>query len=261
MSWASRRRTSYLLGVLLFFAVVIGIPAALWLYEPPACFDSKQNQGETAIDKGGPCRILDERALIPHSTLWSRALLVRGGNYNAIAYIENPNKEAGVRAVSYHFGLYDRRNILIAERTGTTFIMPGGVTPVFEGSINTGNRPVAHTYFELTGIPVWERMTNAAACSLHQQQSHVVHRLGTATRRYGRKHLGRERHHSVIRGRSIRSCLRTRSPPRRPRSTVWHRGEKREIVFTWPDPFPTAVGRIDILPLLPPAPAPVILAP
>ena len=255
MSWASRRRTSYLLGVLLFFAVVIGIPAALWLYEPPACFDSKQNKGETAIDKGGPCRILDERALIPHSTLWSRALLVRGGNYNAIAYIENPNKEAGVRAVSYHFGLYDQRNILIAERTGTTFIMPGGVTPVFEGSINTGNRPVAHTYFELTGIPVWERMTNAAGVlsisNKVMSSTASVPRLAAMVENTSVASVITPSFAAVVfdpAGNAFASSATTldRLAP----------GEKREIVFTWPDPFPTAVGRIDILPLLPPAPAP-----
>jgi len=255
MSWASRRRTSYLLGVLIFFAVVIGIPAALWLYEPPACFDGTQNQGETAVDKGGPCGILDERSLIPHSVLWSRALLVRGGNYNAIAYIENPNKEAGVRAIGYHFGLYDQRNILVAERTGTTFIMPGGITPVFEGAINTGNRPVARTYFEFTGVPVWERMTDATGVlsisNKVMSSTASVPRLAATVLNTSVASVIQPSFAGVIfdpAGNAFASSATTldRLAP----------GEKREIVFTWPDPFPYAVGRIDILPLLPPVPAP-----
>src|SRR3989344_828026 len=140
MSWASRRRTVYLLGIFLFFAVVLGIPTAIWLYEPPTCFDGTQNQGETALDKGGPCVLLDERTLSPSAILWSRAFSVRTGSYNALAYIENPNRDAGVRLVAYRFGLYDEKNVLVAERDGRTFVMPGGITPVFEGAIDTGNR-------------------------------------------------------------------------------------------------------------------------
>src|SRR3989338_3474016 len=51
MSWASKRRTAYGGGVFLFFTAIIGIPLAIWIYEPPACFDGKQNQGETAVYK------------------------------------------------------------------------------------------------------------------------------------------------------------------------------------------------------------------
>jgi hypothetical protein len=256
MSWASRRRTGYLLGVLLFFAVVIGIPAAIWLYEPPACFDGQQNQGETAIDKGGPCRILDERSLIPHSTLWARALAVRGGNYNAIAYIENPNKEAGVRTVGYHFGLYDQRNILVAEREGVTFIMPGGITPVFEGAINTGNREVVRTYFEFTDAPVWESMTNAAGVLVisNKQVSSTdsVPRL-TAT-------VTNTSVASVLNPTFAGVVFDPAGNAFAASATALSRlepGEKREIVFTWPDPFLSAVGRIDVLPFIPPAQAPL----
>ena len=163
MSWASRRRTLYTLGVFFFFAIVIGVPTAILLYEPSTRFDGKQNQEETAIDKGGPCLLLDERTLSPHATLWSRAFLVRGGLYGAPAYIQNPTRGAGVRAVCYRFGLYDERNILVAERVGKTYIMPGGITPVFEGAINTGNRTVARTYFEFPSPLVWERMVNTAS--------------------------------------------------------------------------------------------------
>src|SRR3989344_7429415 len=91
MSWASRRRTFYILGIVLFFMVTVGIPAAIFLYKPPTCFDGKQNQEETAVDKGGPCLLLDERTLVPHAVVWSRSFEVRDGTYSAVAYIENPN--------------------------------------------------------------------------------------------------------------------------------------------------------------------------
>jgi len=160
----------YLGAIFLFFAAIFGIPLALWIYEPSSCFDGKRNQKETAVDKGGPCRLLDERYLTPHAVLWSRSFQVREGERGAVAYIENPNSEAGVQKVSYRFRLYDELNILVAEREGTTFIMPGGLTPVFGGSINTGNRIVARTYFELTEPLVWERMTDTTEAFTVQEK-------------------------------------------------------------------------------------------
>jgi hypothetical protein len=162
MRWAARRRTFYLLGIFVFFAIVAGIPLALWLSEPPTCSDGVQNQGETAVDKGGPCPLLEERDLIPHAVEWARSFPVRGGAYSAVAYIENPNELAGVREASYRFRLYDENNVIVAERSGTTFVMPGKVTPVFEGALPTGNRKVSRTYFEFSGPLVWERLKDGS---------------------------------------------------------------------------------------------------
>src|SRR3989344_4168769 len=134
MSWASRRRTIYAIGVILFFLIVVGGPLLYsYLKTPPTCTDGRQNQGETSVDKGGPRPLLDTSSLSPSAILWTRSFYVRSGSYDAVAYIQNPNQEAGVRAVSYRF-------VLIAERTGAAFLMPGGITPVFEGAIDTGNR-------------------------------------------------------------------------------------------------------------------------
>jgi len=252
MSWASRKRTAYLGGVFLFFAVLLGIPLALWLYEAPTCFDGKQNQGETAIDKSGPCTILDERALQPSSVLWSRAFSVRGGLYSAVAYIENPNDGAGVRAVNYRFGLYDQNNVLIAERKGTTFIMPGGITPVFEGGIGTGNRIVARTYFEFSSSLVWERVENAASVlSISNKNSSAVESTPRLTGMVKNTSVAPILDPSFIAvifdpaGNAFAASATT-LPRLEP-------NEEKEVVFTWPDPFPAVVGRIDILPLLPPS--------
>jgi len=251
MSWASRRRTVYLLGVFLFFAIIVGIPTAIWIYEPPTCFDGTQNQGETALDKGGPCLLLDERALSPHSVLWSRAFPVRGGFYSAVAYIENPNKEAGVRVVGYRFGLYDSQNVLVAERTGTAFIMPGGITPVFEGAINAGNRVVARTYFEFESPLVWERMTNAA--SVLSIENKNISSVGSVPRLEARVENTSV---AVVSDASfVAVVFDTEGNAFAASATTLTRleaGKKENIVFTWPEPFPRAVGRIDVLPLLPP---------
>src|SRR3989338_3644962 len=77
MSWASQRRTTYLIGVFIFLALIFGVPIYANYYKPASCSDGVQNQGETAPDKGGPCILLDERALAPASILWSRSFEVR----------------------------------------------------------------------------------------------------------------------------------------------------------------------------------------
>jgi len=251
MSWASRRRFVYGGGVFFFFAIVIGVPVAIWIYEPPACFDGKQNQGETAIDKGGPCLLLDERTLQPHSILWSRAFPVRGGLYSAVAYIENPNSDAGVGKVQYRFGLYDERNVLVAERFGKTYIMPGGVTPIFEGGISTGNRLVARTYLELVSSLAWERMRNAASVLSVSgkvvSDTESVPRLTAQIENTSVANVFDPLFVAVVfdtAGNAFASSATTLS--RLPASG------KAELVFTWPDPFPRVASRIDILPLLPP---------
>src|SRR3989344_5108222 len=257
MSWASRRRTVYTLGIVLFFAVVIGVPLAVWLYEPPTCFDGWRNQKETVVDKGGPCSILDERHLTPHAILWSRSFQVRqpgevnDGTYSAVAYIENPNEEAGVREVGYRLGLYDGRNVLVAERFGTTFIMPGGVTPVFEGTINTGNRIVARTYFEFTEPLVWERMDNAAIALTIQNKSifntTAVPRLTAAVKNASVARITNPSFVAVV--------FDTAGNAFAASETLLTRigaDETREVVFTWPDAFNFTVGRLDILPLVSP---------
>ena len=163
MSWAVRRRFLYISGIFLFFLIIIGGPVAYKILRiPETCIDGIQNQGETTVDHGGPCILLDSRTLLPSATLWVRSFRVRDGSYNSTAYIENPNNDAGVESIAYRFGLYDSENVLIAEREGETPIMPGTITPVFESGIDTGYRIVARTRFTLKGAPVWKNVTNDA---------------------------------------------------------------------------------------------------
>jgi len=251
MSWASRRRLLYTTGILLFLGLVFGIPAAIWWHEPPSCFDGKLNQEETATDKGGPCILIDERALTPYSVLWSRAFPVRDGAYNVAAYIENPNSDASVRSVRYIFKLYDDKNVVVAERIGRTFIMPGGITPVFEGSIDTGNRAVLRTFFEFIEAPIWERLSDVSSVI-------VISNKTVTTPGISPRITARVENTSVapiLEPGFVAVVFDTAGNAFAASQTTLPRldpGETREIVFTWFAPFEKAVGRIDILPVVPP---------
>lgn len=248
MSWASRRRTTYTIGTILFFTLLFGVPAAYWyLSIPETCSDGIQNGNESAIDKGGSCPLLDERLLSPHAILWTREFPVRDGTYNVIAYVENPNDGAGVFSAPYRFRFYDARNILVAEREGTTYLMPGTVTPVFEGAVNTGNRAVARAYFEFTAPLVWVRMQDATV-PIEIESKEVID-AGTAPRL-----VAIVRNTSVVDIRDVEfvaSIFDTAGNAFAGSSTVvplLKEGERKEIVFTWPDRFTYVPGRIDVLP-------------
>lgn len=252
MSWASRRRATYGFGVFLFFLVTVGGPIAYWYFTiPPTCSDGKQNQGESSPDHGGPCIKLDAFALSPAPILWSRSFAVRDGSFNAVAYIQNSNESAGIRRVRYRFSLYDTGNVLVAEREGATFVMPGSVTPVFESGIETGNREAVRTYFQYTENPQWERMIDRSriivindkriadvssaprlsATALNTSVTDMVDVVFIAT--------------VFDQAGNAFATSQTKIPKLRG-------GEKQDIVFTWPDPFAVTVGRTDIIPLVEP---------
>src|SRR3989344_4834807 len=213
MSWASRRRTSYTTGVILFFAVVIGGPLMFWyLSGPPSRRGGIQKQGETTGEK----------------------------------------REAGVRSARYRFGLYDASNVLIAEREGIMYIMPGATTPVIEARIDAGNRIVAHTYFEFTEPFTWERMkNNATAISVSNKDiSSVAEALRLSAL---------AQNSSVVPLTDISFVAVVFDPAGNAftaSATSLSRldaGEASEIVFTWPDPFAMQPSRLDVIPIVAPS--------
>jgi hypothetical protein len=253
MSWASRRRSIYLSGVITLLVVAVGIPVIKHSYSPPTCTDGVQNQGETAPDKGGPCPILDERSLSPASVLWSRSFTVREGVYGAVAYVVNENDKAGVQSVHYRFGLYDSQNVLVAERTGTMFIMPASITPVYEMNINTGNRAVARTYFELTGPLIWERLRNGAdgvtVSNREMKDADTNPRLSATAQNVSVAPVLKLSFVAVI----FDPAGNARASSMTAVSRLYPK-ESQQITFTWPTPFTYPVGRIDIFPIVAPVP-------
>ena len=246
MSWAMRRRALYILGLFVFFSLLIGVPTIILLHKPSTCFDGIQNQGETSRDHGGPCLLLDGSSITPHAILWARSFVIRPAYYDTVAYIENPNDGAGIEKVGYRFGLYDSENVLVAERTGTTYVMPGGVTPVFEGAISSGNRVVTHTTFQFTDALIWERMQSFTHKLFINNK--VVSEISSTPR------LSADvTNTSVADLRDIEFVAVIFDPAGNAFAssatalTRLNAGDKQQIVFTWPTSFTTAIGRIDVV--------------
>jgi len=256
MSWATRRRIAYLTGIFIFFAIVVGGPLAYhFLTIAPTCHDGIQNQGETAIDEGGPCLLLNPADLQPEGVLWARTFLVRPGISDAVAYIDNPNQNAGVLQVPYELDLYDSNNSLVADLTGETFVMPGGVTPVFLGNINIGNRTPASAQFKFTSPLVWERVVGFS-------QAIKVTNMQTAESASSSQVTALATNSSVSDISGITFVATVFDPSGNAIATSQTAlpqlaaGQSDQIYFTWPAPFSESVGNIDIIPLVQPEPDP-----
>jgi hypothetical protein len=150
--------------------------------------------------------------------------------------------------VPYRFKLYDDRNILVAERVGTTFVMPNSVTPVYEGGIETGNRIASRTYFEFAAPFVWERVVGTAEAMVITGKSMTdpgtTPRVTATAENTAVSDVRDMQFVAVVfdPGGNAIGASRTIIP-------LLRGGERKELVFTWPDPFLSAIGRIDVIPL------------
>ena len=251
MSWASRRRTFYTSIIILGLTVIIGIPLFFLLYEEPTCFDNKENQDEVGIDCGGVCELLCQSQVIQPTILWSRAVAVTDGVYNAVAYVENPNFDIGTNAIVYLFKLFDEDNILIAERKGVTFIAPNSILSVFEGGIITGERVPKRTFFEFKGSPKWFKMHNPAISLIVENSvlsgAETLPKIEAEIRNSSTQDISDIEIIVIVFDENGNAIAASKTSVDRLRRLT-----SSDIVFTWPKPFSVKVGKIEIIMLTPP---------
>ena len=256
LSWSARHKLLYLSVIFLIFA----IPAAYFgfkaWYRPPSCFDGIKNQGEYSVDRGGPCKLLDERQLTPYSILWARALPVRQGATNVVAYIENPNGSAGVVSAPYHIRLYDKDNVLVAEEDGTTPILPGTITPIFMGPVDTGYREATRAFVEFTAPLTWERMNTSPVGPIRVND--ILATAGDASTG-GSKVTANVTNidpATITNVRLVATVFDSAGNAYVASQTIIPRldgnGTTVPVTFTWPSTFTKRPARIDVLPVVQP---------
>ncbi|MCI5108611.1 MAG: VWA domain-containing protein, partial [Candidatus Pacebacteria bacterium] len=158
LSWSSRRRLLYTIGVVLPIVIIILIVLFVFWYERPSCFDGKQNGDELGVDCGGSCELLCKSEALDVEVLWSRAFEVLPFVYNLVAYVENPNIHSGVDYAPYEFTAYDEDNNVITTRRGVTTIPDRDSFVVFEGTVRTGEEKIARTLFTFTKELDWKKV-------------------------------------------------------------------------------------------------------
>lgn len=141
-SWAVWRRIQYGLGFASFWGMIGVLIYFVNFYQPANCFDGIMNGSETGVDCGGECVQICAADVLPPRVVWTESFEVTEGQYNTVAYIENPNQTAATPALDYTFQLLND-GIVVAERSGTTVLPPNSVYPVFEGRVFTDSREEA----------------------------------------------------------------------------------------------------------------------
>jgi len=158
MTWAFKRQLFFIsifVVLLLAFGFLVIYP---YVNKLPTCIDNKQNGDEKGIDCGGSCSKACTFEVDEISVLWSRTFEVIPGRYNAVAYLENHNKNAAIYRIKYKFRFSDKDNVYIGKREGETFIPSSGKFAVFEAGIGVGNSIPVYTTFEFTETPVWNKV-------------------------------------------------------------------------------------------------------
>ena len=133
--WAKHKRLLYIfsaIGILLSLSIY---PLFKIFYVPPSCSDGKQNQMEVGVDCGGPCSVLCDSQVAPLKVDWVKVFSVSPGLYSVAAYVENPNRVAGVRNAPYRFTLYSADGAVVKEVEGRTFVDSRDRFVIFEPGI------------------------------------------------------------------------------------------------------------------------------
>jgi hypothetical protein len=249
MSWASTRRLIYALFVLVFFAALLSPFVYMYLTRPATCVDGIQNQGETAIDKGGPCFVRDEAELKPVTVRFASVFPVAPGVYSVLGYVENPNSKVGTQYARYRFSLFNSEGILIAERDGSTFVPPQTTLPVFESLIKTGNQNAVRAVLTFEPITDWTVMppyvNNVTVSDIERQDIFVKPRITARVQNVGLEFL---RNVPVV----VAVYDETGTVKAASRTLVEkiQKGDTAQVVFTWPEPFTFTISRIDIVPVV-----------
>ena len=161
MSWASQRKTTYILVFFAIVAVVLFFVGFSVFNKPASCFDGIQNQGETGIDCGGTCAKLCRAAYTDPSVQWtSWAKVTSSGTYNLLAYAENPNIGVGATNVPYEFKIYDKNNVLLSDTKGTASIPANNNFVVFVPNINIFDKIPARIDFQFSKNIAWQKVTD-----------------------------------------------------------------------------------------------------
>lgn len=251
MTWATKRQTLYLSILAIVFLGIgfwIGYP---YLQVEPTCFDSKQNGDETGVDCGGSCQRACAFEVDDLSVIWSRVFKVTDGRYNAVAYLENQNKNAAVYSIRYRFRFADENNIYIGNREGEISIPPAGRFAIFEPAVGLGHSVPVYASFEFLEIPDWVNVESQKLNQLDIAISNIE--LSDVDTKPRMSALVENNSLYTIPDLNLVTILYdTRGNAVSVSNTYLEvlRGEESKIVnYTWPEPFPGEVVVKEVIPM------------
>ncbi|HEC30655.1 MAG TPA: VWA domain-containing protein [Candidatus Yonathbacteria bacterium] len=233
--WSTKRKFLYLGGIIVFVLLLSVYPLYKTFKTTPTCFDNKQNQGEVEVDRGGPCPILANSQVLPINILWGSFFKIEDNLYDIAALIENRNTSAGVENLDYTLRLYDEKDELIEERSGTSFLNPSEQALLFEPNIGVIDAIPTRVEVDL-GIPIW--------VSAKRFKSNLVIKNKTLTATSTSPRLTvtvGNNENSAVQNIEARALIYDTQRNIIAISSTYiealERNEERKIFFTWPNPI------------------------
>lgn len=246
-SWSQKRKASYSLGIIVILFIVLVLPAYLLLHKRATCFDGRQNGGEKGVDCGGSCANLCRSQYLDPNVRWVRSIEVKPGLYNALAYIENPNIDAGTDSVEYILKIKDKEGVLIYERKGKTFIPPIKFFAIFEGGIPTGEKIPTKVTFEFTSDSMWKKLENKeVGLSVMNEKissEDMSPRVEAVIENKTVQPIFNIEVVAIVYGEDGNSLGFSRTF-----IDELSKGESQNVTFTWPKSFGSSVAKIEIIP-------------
>ncbi len=246
MSWASRRKTTYGLSVL-FFCIIIFIAIAFsFFYKKPTCFDGAMNGNETGIDCGGSCEKLCRADFSNPIVSWVRtARITNPGNYNFLAYVINPNIGVGAKNAVYDLKIYDKQNVLIFEKTGSTYIPAVSNFTVFEEGININDKIPEHVVFTFQNGIAWEKIPSPElslqTVTKDLENPDTKPKLSVTLKNTSVLPIKNIESVAILYDENGNAIAFSRTV-----SDVIDKDSTADIVYTWPEPFDSKIFKIDI---------------
>ena len=249
--WATQRKLTYISILIAFLLVVVALPSYYFFYTPPTCFDQKQNQGELGVDCGGPCSVLCPALALDPIVYWTRYFQVSPGNYNLVAYVENPNLGSYAVNVPYDFKAYDLAGTLILEKKNVVNIWANKKFAIFESGINTSQAKIAQVTFEFTGKPVWKKnnliFPDITVANPILSKESTVPRLNATIQNNSFTAVSNLPVIAVLYDAEGNAVGVSRTVV-----DFLQKGSPQNIFFIWPAPFTAPVAQKEIIPLISP---------
>ena len=141
MEWSKKRKIIYALSFVGVAIALAAYPVYRTVYKAPTCFDGKQNGNETGLDCGGGCALFCSAQIAPPHVVWAKAFSVGGGAYDLGAYIENREKNAGIKTLHYTLRMLDGSGQEVGSGVGSTEVPPASALLLFVPNVKATTAP------------------------------------------------------------------------------------------------------------------------
>jgi Mg-chelatase subunit ChlD len=242
--WAFWRRVIYGTGFSVMLALIGTGLYFMYGYQAPNCLDGFMNGVERGIDCGGGCARICTMDVSQPYVKWVKSFRVSEGLYNAVAYLENRNVNAGVSNLSYTLKLYDEDG-LITERKGETPFPPNTLYPIFEGRISTGERIPTETVIEFDPDSIWvEAVLNGDQYKTERRELTGADRKPVLTATLKNETLDESRDVDIVA--TIFDAQGTPLTASRTKIPSFPGRASKDVTFTWPEPIATTMRSCEV---------------